>query len=331
MKILVTRKLLDKDLDYLRVGLDRVIDKQYEFVIPPSYDEQTLLGLCSDVDVFLGPYVTRELLNNAANLKLIQVPWTGMDNFDFAAVRGFNVTVCNTHSNANSVAEICLGLALDLVKKISYHDRKMRLGNWNRDEKPLDLKSRMISGANVCILGCGNIGYRVAKLFNSFGAIVSCVDDFRVEDNVVEKCYASKSIMKAVEYSDIIICCLPLTNETKGIINFDFFKSIKRNPYFINVSRAAIINEDALLNALQTGTLAGYASDVWWKTPARGETESYPSARNEFWKFENVIMSPHRAGFVEGALPHLDGAIENLINYQTGKPLKCIVDIEKGY
>ena len=331
MKILITRKLLNEDLAYIKDGLDKQIKGRYEFLIPEVFDEESLIQLCSDADIFLGPYVSKSLLEHAKKLKLIQVPWTGMDTFDFDAVRGSDIIVCNTHTNADSVAEIGFALTLDLIKKISYHDRKMRVGNWNRDEIPLSLKSKMIKDSSVCILGCGNIGYRVAKLFNAFGAHVSCVDDYRDVDKVIEIAYSSLTIKKAVKRADIIVCCLPLTNETKDLLNKDIFDDCDQKPYLINISRAAIVNENDLYSALLSGQLSGYASDVWWKAPARGETESYPSLHNEFWKLDNVVLSPHRAGFVDGCFPHLDGAIDNIIRFHNNVELTCIVDINRGY
>ena len=289
------------------------------------------MNCCEDADVFLGPFVTKKLLEKAKKLKLIQVPWTGMDTFDFESVKGFDVLVCNTHSNAESVSEIGLALTLDLIKKISYHDRKMRDGNWNRDQKPLDLKSIMLSNQNVCILGCGNIGYKVAKLFDAFGSFVFCVDNVRTPDAIVKETFSFDEMKKAVLKADIIICCLPLTEETRNCIDESILSCLDRKPYIVNISRAAIFDEDDLYKALIDGTVSGFASDVWWNAPKRGESQSYPSTHNEFWKLDNVIMSPHRAGFVDGRFPHLDGAVDNLARLYNGMKLSCIVDLNKGY
>lgn len=331
MKILVTRKLLDSDIAYIKNGLDKSIKGKYEFVIPEDYSEEVLLKHCKDVDVFLGPFVTKKLLEQAKQLKLIQVPWTGMDTFDFDAVKGFDVPVCNTHSNADSVAELGIALALDLIKKVSYHDRKMRCGNWNRDQMPLSLKSPLISKQNVCVLGCGNIGYKVAKLFKAFGSNVEGVDNMRKNDKTLSKVYGFSELFKAVSKANIIVCCLPLTDETKGCIDDSVFSKMTKKPYIINISRAAIFNEDDLYKALINDVISGFAADVWWNSPKRGESLSYPSTENEFWKLENVLLSPHRAGFVDGCLPHLDGAIVNIINVCLHKRPLNIVDLKAKY
>lgn len=331
MKIVLTRSMLPGDIQYIRDGLDREIAGQYTVVVPEEFTESGICAVADDADVFLGPYVTRTIMEKARSLRLIQVPWTGMDTFDFSAVRGFSVPVCNTHSNADSVAEMCLAIVLDLLKKTAYHDRKMRAGSWNRDQSPLNLKSRMLSRQTVCVLGFGNIGSRVGKLIAAFGAKLVAVGGASRASDVAAEVYTHDRILEAVENADLVICTLPLTEETRNLINADFFRAMKDGAVLVNMSRAPIIAEDALWDALVSGKLGAFGSDVWWNAPKRGESQSFPSARHPFWELENVLMSPHRAGFVEGCLPHLDGAIENIIALEKGRPLAGMIDIGKGY
>ncbi len=129
----------------------------------------------------------------------------------------------------------------------------------------------------------------------------------------------------------MVICTLPLTDSTRGMINDEMFAVMKDGVVFVNMSRAAVVDEDAAWNALQSGKLGAFGSDVWWNAPKRGESQSYPSAKHEFWTLDNVIMSPHRAGFIEDSLPHLDGAIENIIALAKGQKLTGIVDTSKGF
>lgn len=330
-KILLTRSMLPGDLQYIRDGLDLRVPGQYELMVPPAFDEDTLCRLAGEADMLLGPFVTEKLLQAAPKLKLIQVPWTGMDTFNFAAVQNTEIPVCNTHSNADAVAELALALTLDLTKKLSYHDRKMRRGSWNRDQQPLSLKSCMLRGSTVCILGLGSIGGRIAGLFKAFGARVYGTSDHRAADDVVDRVFRQAEALEAAEEADIVICALPLTPETRGRIDREFLASLKPGTLLVNVSRAAVIEEDALYAALQSGQIGGFAADVWWNAPKRGESESWPSTHNDFQNMENVVMSPHRAGFVEGSLPHLDGAIENIAALIRGEALQNLVDRSKAY
>ena len=330
-KILLTRSMLPGDLQYIREGLDLRVPGQYELMVPSAFDEDTLCSLAGEADMLLGPFVTEKLLQAAPKLKLIQVPWTGMDTFNFGAVQNTEIPVCNTHSNADAVAELALALTLDLTKKLSYHDRKMRRGSWNRDQQPLSLKSCMLRGSTVCILGLGSIGGRIAVLFKAFGARVYGTSDHRAADEIVDRVFRQAEALEAAEEADIVICALPLTPETRGRIDREFLAALKPGTLLVNVSRAAVIEEDALYAALQSGQIGGFAADVWWNAPKRGESESWPSTHNGFQNMENVVMSPHRAGFVEGSLPHLDGAIENIAALIRGEALQNLVDRSKAY
>lgn len=331
MKIVLTRSLAPVDIQYIRAGLDKEAKGEYELVIPESFTENALLHEARDADVLLGPFVTKKILESAKRLKLVQVPWTGMDTFDFSAVQGIKIPVCNTHSNADSVAEIGIAMVLDLLKRVSYHDRKMRDGNWNRDQESLDLKSQMLNGKTVCILGFGSIGRRIGKLAAAFGAEVAAVNSRGISDELVNRVYPHDKIREAVAFADVVICTLPLTEATSGLIDGNMFTAMKEGVVFVNLSRAAVVDEDAVWEALVNGKLGAFGSDVWWNAPKRGETQCYPSVKYEFWKLDNVLLSPHRAGFVEGRLPHLDGAVENMIALVKGRKLKGIVDIGKRY
>ena len=331
MKIVLTRSMVPGDIQYIKDGLDKEIKDQYEFVVPEEFTEDGICAVCSGADILLGPYVTKKIVETAGDLKLIQVPWTGMDTFDFSSVQGITVPICNTHSNADSVAEIGVAIVLDLLKKVSYHDRKMRAGNWNRDQKPLNLKSKMLNKQTVCVLGFGNIGSRIGKLIAAFGTKVIAVDGHAKVGEIASEVYKNEDIKDAIAKADVVICTIPLTDSTRGFINDEMFGIMKDSAVFVNMSRAAVVDEDAAWNALQSGKIAAFGSDVWWNAPKRGESQSYPSAKHEFWKLDNVVMSPHRAGFVEDSLPHLDGAIENIIALSKGHKLTGIVDTSKGF
>lgn len=331
MKILLTRSLLEIDKKYLIDGLVRNGVEDFKIVEPEVYDEEGICREVKDADVLLGPYITERIIKEAANLKLIQVPWTGMDTFNFAAVKNSTIPVCNSHSNAASVAEFGVALLLDLIKKISYHDRKMRYGNWNRDQKPLDLKSGMLANKMVCILGYGNIGRRIGKLINAFGAKVIAVDNRMENYDEVFKIYEELDWFKAIALADICIIALPLTPKTKKLIDSNAIKRMKKGCLIVNISRAEIIDEDDIYSALIENYLGGFASDVWWNAPNRGETESYVSVTNKFEELDNVILSPHRAGYIEHSLPHLDDIIENITNLFTKKPFINVVNIHEGY
>ncbi len=331
MKIVMTRKLLQGDQDYIAAGLRKNGVTDFALVEPETFDEAGILNICGDADVLLGPFVTRSILAHAPKLRLVQVPWTGMDTFAFSEMEGSSVPVCNSHSNAQAVAEIGFALAADLMKKLSYHDRKMRAGNWNRDQKPLDLKSKMIADQTVCIIGYGNIGSRLGNMFLAFGAKVLAVNFVEIPVPEQVTLYLSDRTAEAVAAADLVILTVPLTEKTRNMVDAEFLAGMKPGSSLVLLSRAGIVDEAALYEALTAGTLAGYASDVWWRAPKRGESEAHVSDRFRFEDLDQVVLSPHRAGFSEGTLPHLDDAIVNLTNLATGKPLINIVNIKEEY
>lgn len=331
MKIVLTRSMVTGDIRYIKDGLDKEIAGMYELVVPEEFSEDGICAICGDAEILLGPFVTKKIIETAKELKLIQVPWTGMDTFDFSAVRDYSGVICNTHSNADSVAELGVTLVLDLLKKVSYHDRKMRAGNWNRDQNPLNLQSRMLNKQTVCVLGFGSIGSRIGKLMAAFGSKVIAVDERVTADETGAEVFKNENIRKALGKADVVICTLPLTDSTRGMINGNLFAAMQDGVVFVNMSRADVVDEDAVWNALQSGKIGAFGADVWWNAPKRGESQSYPSEKHEFWKLDNVLLSPHRAGYIEDGLPHLDGAIANIIALVKGGQVNDIVDISKGF
>lgn len=329
-KIVMTRSLLPLDQNYIIDGLKKLVGESFELVAPESYDEEGICRVCADADVLLGPFVTRKILDTAKQLKLIQVPWTGMDTFDFSAMQGSDVPVCNSHSNAIVVAELGFAIIMDLLKKISYHDRKMRTGNWNRDQKPLDLKSKMLGQQKVCIVGYGNIGSRLGNMIKAFGAEVSAVNVPKLELEDV-KCFGIDETETAVRDADIVVIAVPLIESTKRMVNSSFISNMKDNSFLVLLSRAGVVDEDAVYDGLILGKLAGYGSDVWWRAPKRGESESFVSDKHRFEELDNVVLSPHRAGFSENSLPHLDDVIVNLARLIKGEELLNIVKTDRGY
>lgn len=329
--ILLTRRMLAGDIAYIRTGLDSQIPGEYNMIIPDDFSEESLCGLACGADIFLGPFVTPKMIEAAPDLKLIQIPWTGVETFDFSAVKDKGIVVCNTHSNAEAVAELGVALIFDLLKKVSYHDRKMRAGSWNREQIPLDLSSAMISGKKVCIIGCGAIGSRVAALLKACGCSVVAVKKSKALQVGLDQVYMPDEINAAVSDADIVVSAVPLTPQTQSLINGQLISVMKDGVRIVNLSRAKVIDEDALYSALLSGKVAGFASDVWWNPPPRGESLGYPSVRNDFTKLENVILSPHRAGFVEGKLPHLDGAIENIVHFCRGEQPNYVVSVTEQY
>ena len=172
MKVLLTKSFVQDDLDYIA---ERLL-KGITLVQPVSFDEETILTLVDDADVFLGSYLTDRLIVSAKELKFIQIPWNGVDNLDFDLLIKHNITVCNSHSNSTAVAEHALAMMMDAAKKTSYHDRLLRKGKWNRVNKTeineISPFSNMISNSKVGIIGFGAIGTTIFRLLKGFNCSI---------------------------------------------------------------------------------------------------------------------------------------------------------------
>lgn len=327
VNILLTRSMMQRDIDYIKNGLDKKIYGQYNLIVPHDYSEDTLCSYVNDVEIILGPFITSKMIHLGSRIKLMQVPWTGIDTVNVDILKRTDITLCNSHSNSHAVAELGIALTLDLLKKVTYHHNKLSKGNWNRDNHPLNIESRMLSNENIVIIGCGHIGIELAKLYQSFGATVigfhEKKDTILHDITILNMCHFDEHLKDA----SILVSTVPLVEFTKKIINDKLISKLNSDCMIINLSRAEIVDEDSIYYALKQCKIGGFASDVWWNVPKRGETYSYVSKKYDFSQFDNIIMSPHRAGFIENSLPHLDDAITNIINYVTKNELINIIKL----
>jgi len=334
-KVLLTKAFFDTDLDYLKAGLD----KSVEIVKPAEFNESSVLAALPEADVLLGGMLTEPVLEAASETEskvaFFQIPWTGVDTLNFDVIKRTGVTVCNSHSNSTVVAEHGVGMLLAAAKKLCYHDRKMREGEWNRVAKEgneVSPFSASLVNRHCLLIGCGAIGSRVAQMLNGFGCTFSSVTH-RGEANIsgLRQAFNYSQLYSALSEADYIFVSVPLTDNTKHMIDSTAFDAMKISAILVNVSRGDVLVEDDLYNALNEQKIAGAAVDTWYQYPSATNKKPFPSATNDFHKLNNIVMSPHRAGYVDAGFPHLDDAIENINRHVAGKPLLNIVGSAQGY
>ncbi len=332
IRVLLTRAFFDDDLAYLWAGLRPDV----ELVTPPAFTPEALLAAVGDVDALLGDTLTRSLLERGARLRLIQVPWTGVDRLDFALLRDFPVTVCNSHSNAVPVAEMAVSLMLAIAKKVPLHDARLRQGNWmrpTRGEPESHVPPTLVSGCTAGFLGFGAIARQIAQLLSGFNMRFIATDARAGEapPAPLAAVYPPGGLLEVATASDLLFVTLPLTPATRGLVNADVFAAMKPGAYLINTSRGEVVDEAALYAALSARRIAGAAIDTWYQYPKSGEPRTLPSARFPFHELDNLVLSPHRAGFADGMLPHLQDVITNLNRLAAGEPLINQVDVHAGF
>jgi D-3-phosphoglycerate dehydrogenase len=256
-------------------------DLKPETVIPLIKDAQGLI-------LRTGITVTRELLAAADELLVIARTGGGLDNVDLAAATEEGIIVTsNLGVNTVSVAEHVLALMLALSKKLALMDQAVRSGNFGIRYQNL---SRDISGKTIGLLGFGRIGSEIGRICQSiFGMQVMAYDPYLPEEKKAE--YLSwvdfTGLKEVLSESDVISIHVPLTDQTRHLVDEAEITQMKPDAILINASRGGIVNEAALVKALQNSKIAGAGLDVFSEEPV--------PADNPLLRLENVMLTPHSA------------------------------------
>lgn len=218
--------------------------------------------------------LTRGVLQAAKSLTVISRCGVGLDNVDEQAARECNVDVYTTpDAPSDAVAELTLGLMLAALRGICTVDRAMRGGRWLRHQ------GRLLGGQTVGVLGLGRIGRRVAELSQAFGAQVVACDPIAAAPAGID----SVPYDALLESCDVLCVHLPLTEQTRHLIDAGALARLKPGAVLINTSRGAVVDEEALVEALETRHLGGAGLDVFEHEPYTGPLTS----------FDNVVLSAH--------------------------------------
>ena len=325
IKCLLTRKFWDQDLGYLRAN----VSPRIEFVLPEGYSPEALVRSAAGAEIFLGDVPDAAVLDAAKELRLIQIPWTGVDLVDFGSLRSRAILVCNSHSNSRSVAELGMALLLACFKQIPAHDAALRRGDWRRPGSANFAMPDLLGGKTVGLLGFGAVGRQWARMLSGFEVVLRAMASSARSEGSIEVAGPDQLDRFCAE-CDILLVSLALTPQTKGMLGKRQFSLMKPTAYVINLSRAAILEEEPFYEALKTGQIAGAGVDVWYQYPRRGESAAQVS-RFPFADLPNVVLSPHRGGLASGELPHLVDVVENLNRWASGQPPMNRVDCARGY
>lgn len=296
------------------------------------FNKDELEKVIDDITVFIGGFIDKDSIKIAKNLKLIQVPYAGVDTIPFDIVREKKVIVSNVHENALTVAEHGFALMLALSKSIVIHDRDLRQSIWHgwmANEPNFE-----IYGKTLGIIGLGAIGREMAKRAKAFGMKVvgtkrDINKDFDKIKDYIDEIYPMEKMVEVIKKSLFIFISLPLTKDTENLIS-EKELNLMKDKYLINISRGKVINEEALYNALKNKTLKGAAIDVWYIYPKPNE-KAYPS-KFPFHELDNIIMTPHSAGFtIESVERNWLFTFKNIIKFAKGEKIDNIVDPERMY
>jgi D-3-phosphoglycerate dehydrogenase / 2-oxoglutarate reductase len=232
--------------------------------------------------------ITADDLARAKRLKVVVKQGVGVDNIDLAAARDRGVVVCNTPGvNADAVAELTLGLTLAVARRIAECDRRTRADGSIDRARFLGLE---LDGKTLGVIGMGNIGTRVARLFHAaFHTRIVAYDPYVPAGHwpdIPHERLASLDDMWP--QADVITPHVPLTAETRGIIGKAGFARMKPTAIVVNAARGGVVDEQALYDALKAGKIFGAGLDVFVAEP--------PTNRDPLLSLPNVVATPHAGG-----------------------------------
>jgi len=255
--------------------------------------------------------IDHEFLGQAKNLRMVQTPSIGYDGIDIEACTDHGVIVCNVVTYSESVAQHTWALILNVSKHIAKADRVMRTGGW--PDWPRNFFGIEIHGMTLGVIGLGDIGGRVAlKGSLAFNMRVLAYDPFVYPARAQLYHAQLVDLEKLLRESDIISIHCPLTPSTWHLISAEQLKLLKPTAILVNTARGAVIDEKALIEALEKEQLFGAGLDVFEEEPL--------SPASPLRRLENVILTPHLAYATKKAVSNTwIGAVGNILRYIKGE------------
>jgi len=265
-KIYITRKIDDKVIEKLSSHFtvevwpydDRPVPR--EELLKQSRDSHALLTMLSDK-------IDSELLEQASNLQIVANLAVGYDNIDVNAASKHNVIVTNTPEVlTDTTADLTFSLLMAVARRIVEADEYIKKGEW-QSWSPYLLAGSDIHHKTIGIIGMGKIGEAVARRARGFEMDV--LYHTRSRKPEAEQAFDAKHVTldELLEQSDFVVCLAPLTDETKGMLGKEQFEKMKKSAFFINAGRGPVVNESALIEALQKEEIAGAGLDVFEVEP----------------------------------------------------------------
>ena len=226
-------------------------------------------------------------IESFTSLRYIQLTSAGFDRVPMDYVKSHGIEIYNARGVYSiPMAEFAISGVLQLYKQSKFFYRNQQKCVWEKHRGLLEL-----FGKTVCIVGCGSVGTECAKRFQAFGCKVIGVDLYPRVDKNYETIYPLLDIENCLKQADVVVLTLPLTDETRGMMNERRFNAMKNGSVLVNIARGAVVEENALCKALDE-KLLGAVSDVFEKEPL--------AEKNVLWKKENVIITPHNSFVGDG-------------------------------
>ena len=285
--------------------------------VPDPPAPEAVLAACAPADLVIADKrhahrLPRQVLEQMPRCLLIQMPAVGYDTIDHRAAAELGIAVANAAGyNRDGVADWVIMAILNLIRRGSWGDRRLREGGWPKPE----MMGRELGALTVGIVGLGNVGSALATRLLAFGSRVVYAD-------IVEKSFAGVERVPfpdLLALADVVCVHVPLDRETSHLIDENALRRMRKGAILVNASRGPVVDEQALLAALESGHLGGAGLDVFEQEPT--------PADNPLRRLENVFFSPHVAGYtVEAEARVLEVVRDNLIKVLDGEEPSNVVN-----
>ncbi|MBY4675284.1 2-hydroxyacid dehydrogenase [Marinobacterium arenosum] len=311
--ILDLESLEDLELSALRAEFSEL---QAHMATTPEQLAERLAGV--EVVITNKVVIDAASIARAPELKLICVVATGTNNIDLAAARSAGIQVCNCVAyGVDSVVQHVWALILALHTNLLNYDKAVKAGDWGRASQfcMLSFPIRELAGRTLGVFGYGNLGRGVARIGEAFGMRVLVGE--RPGQPVRDGRVAFEQLLAE---SDLISLHCPLTDETRDLFNAGTLVKMKPGSFLVNAARGGIVNEQALIEALQSGHLAGAATDVLSEEPPCNGNPLIDA------QLDNLIVTPHSAwGSREARERILQQTVENIQAFKRGEALRSVL------
>ncbi len=319
MKILIVQ---NKEDSLFAVKLDH-IEKINKVLPDADVTVDTSVDKHIDSDVVISGKLTENDFKKMKNLKWFHFTGAGVDFLREINLKSDIIITNSSGVHPIPIAEHVFAFMLMLERKINKAFRDQIERKWGKDYERFNVAE--LHGKTIGIIGMGRIGEKIAQLAKAFDMnVLGIVRTLREKDPHVDELYDYNGLDKVLSKSDHVVVCLPLTEDTNNLFDYEKFKKMKSSAYFINIGRGKIVKEDDLIKALKEKIIAGAGLDVF-------EQEPLP-ADSELWDMENVIITPHYSGWTPKYMDRVvDIFCENLKAYLENTKMPNLVNRKEGY
>ena len=260
----------------------------------PPFSEAELIELTRDVEVIIAAsqdMITRKVMESCDRLRLVVAPSIGVDHIDVEAATELGILVANSPSQENviGIAEVSIGLMLALLKRVKRNEARLRGGGWRHTEDQGD----MLFGKTIGIVGLGRIGSQVAKRLGPWGVTLLASDPYVTNEYATRFDVELVDLPTLLQTSDIVTLHVVLTDETRNLIAERELRMMKPSAYLINTARGGVVEETAVVRAIEEKWVAGVALDTFEPEPLPAESPL------RHLDAERVILTPHNVGLSE--------------------------------